>query len=163
MPRQPRGRGVSCIRGSSGRSRAERTQPINAERSLGRVTMGGVINDALRRAPAVDLQRSPVEHCLDLRQPGDVRFHVAWTRSLDALAHNERAGALAGVTGHVAESVLELLLADVGYHPVWHFTGPGRHGVDLLMLQPITSSRSRSRARCGPGACRVCHAAPRCR
>ena len=98
--------------------------------------MGGVINDALRRAPAVDLQRSPVEHCLDLRQPGDVRFHLAWTRSLDAVAHNERAGALAGVTGHGGESVVELLLADVGYHPVWHFTGPGRHGVDLLMLSP---------------------------
>ena len=66
----------------------------------------------------------------------DARFHTAWTRSLGALERHERGGALAGVTGHVAESVVEVLLADIGYHPVWHFTGPGRHGVDLLMASP---------------------------
>lgn len=32
----------------------------------------------------------------------------------------------------MAESVAELLLDDLGYHAIWHFTGPGRHGVDLL-------------------------------
>jgi hypothetical protein len=40
------------------------------------------------------------------------------------------------VTGHVAESVVELLLAEVGYQLLWHFTGPGRHGVDLIVLCP---------------------------
>jgi hypothetical protein len=40
------------------------------------------------------------------------------------------------VTGHVAESVVEVLLAVLGYHVRWHFTGPGRHGVDLVVLCP---------------------------
>jgi hypothetical protein len=30
------------------------------------------------------------------------------------LARHERSGALSGVTGHVAESVVEILLADIG-------------------------------------------------
>jgi hypothetical protein len=98
--------------------------------------MGGVINAALRRAPAIGFEQSVVDGCLDLRDATDARFHTAWSQSLDAVDRRERGGALAGVTGHVAESVVELLLADVGCHPVWHFTGPGRHGVDLLMLSP---------------------------
>ena len=95
-----------------------------------------VINAALRSAPAIDLQWTVVDGCLDLGNATDARFHSAWWQSLDALDRHERGGALAGVTGHVAESVVELLLDDIGYHPVWHFTGPGRHGVDLLMLSP---------------------------
>ena len=95
-----------------------------------------MINVALRSAPPLALARSAVEECLDLDRSVDLRFHTAWTRSLGALERHERGGALAGVTGHVAESVVEVLLADVGYHPVWHFTGPGRHGVDLLMASP---------------------------
>lgn len=97
----------------------------------------GVINAALRLAPAVALDGPTVSCCLDVaRRPADLPFAIAWTRSLDALASNERRGALAGVTGHVAESVVELLLAERGYHPVHDFPGPGRHGVDLLMLAP---------------------------
>jgi hypothetical protein len=101
-----------------------------------RVTIGGVISAALRRAPAIGFEWSVVDGCLDLGDAADARFHTAWSQSLDAVDRRKRGGALAGVTGHVAESVVELLLADVGYHPVWHFTGPGRHGVDLLMLSP---------------------------
>jgi hypothetical protein len=98
-----------------------------------------MINAALRSAPDIALDGPTVSACLDLHaRPGDVPFAVAWTRSLRALAPHERTGALAGVTGHVAESVVELLLADVGYHPVHDFTSPGRHGVDLLMLSPAT-------------------------
>jgi hypothetical protein len=48
----------------------------------------------------------------------------------------KRRGALAGVTGHVAESAVEVLLEELGWVPVWHFVGPGRHGVDLLLLGP---------------------------
>jgi hypothetical protein len=95
-----------------------------------------MINAALRSAPAIGLDRSVIEACLDPRRPGDVRFRTAWTGSLGALERDKRRGALAGVTGHVAESVVEVLLADLGWHPVWHFTGAGRHGVDLLMLAP---------------------------
>jgi hypothetical protein len=40
------------------------------------------------------------------------------------------------VTGHVAESAVEVLLEGLGWVPVWHFVGPGRHGVDLLLLGP---------------------------
>jgi hypothetical protein len=39
-----------------------------------------------------------------------------------------------GVTGHVAESVIEVLLDRLDWRVLWHFTGPGRHGVDLLFL-----------------------------
>jgi len=96
-----------------------------------------VINAALRRAPAVPLAASVVSSCLDPeRRPEDVRFALAWTRSPQALTRDERRGALAGITGHVAESAVEVLLDDLGYHAVHDFVGPGRHGIDLLMLGP---------------------------
>ena len=60
----------------------------------------------------------------------------AWRGSLAALSPAERRGALAGVTGHVAESVVEVVLAELGYQLLWHFAGPGRHGVDLIVLCP---------------------------
>jgi hypothetical protein len=40
------------------------------------------------------------------------------------------------VTGHVAESVVEVLPAGLGDDLRWHFTGPGRHGVDLVVPCP---------------------------
>ncbi len=96
-----------------------------------------MINAALRRAAAFGLDSSVVTGCLDLAErPQDVRFAIAWARSLRALEPRDRSGALAGVTGHVAESVVELLLAHLGYHPIHDFVGPGRHGIDLLMLAP---------------------------
>jgi hypothetical protein len=98
-----------------------------------------VINAALRAAPDIALDGRTVSACLDLHaRPGDLPFALAWARSLRALEPHKRTGTLPGVTGHVAESVVELLLADLGYHPVHDFTGPGRHGVDLLMLSHAT-------------------------
>jgi hypothetical protein len=41
---------------------------------------------------------------------------------------------LGGVSGHVAESVVEIVLVESGYVPLAHHAGPGRHGIDLLML-----------------------------
>jgi hypothetical protein len=87
-------------------------------------------------AAALPLASAMVEGCLDLDQVADRVFARAWRESLTALSPAERRGALAGVTGHVAESVVELLLADLGYQLLWHFTGPGRHGVDLIVLCP---------------------------
>ena len=55
---------------------------------------------------------------------------------MNALVPAARRGALSGTTGHVAESVVEIILERCGWVPVWHFVGPGRHGVDLLMLGP---------------------------
>lgn len=96
-----------------------------------------MINAAIRRAPPIALEASVVSGCLDpAERPQDVPFAIAWSRSLSALASHERGGALAGVTGHVAESVVEILLAELGYDSVHHFVGPGRHGIDLLMLAP---------------------------
>jgi hypothetical protein len=40
--------------------------------------------------------------------------------------------ALAPVTGHVAELVLD----ELGWHVLWHHVGPGPHGVDLVLLSP---------------------------
>lgn len=77
-----------------------------------------------------------VASCLNERSFKDRVFARAWRGSLAALEPGERRGALGGVTGHVAESVTEVLFAAQGYYPVWHFVGPGRHGVDLLMLCP---------------------------
>ena len=57
-------------------------------------------------------------------------------QSLTVLSPDERRGALSWTTGHVAESVAEIVLADRAWTPVWHFVGPGGHGVDLLMLGP---------------------------
>ena len=44
--------------------------------------------------------------------------------------------AVASVTGHIAESAIEVLLDRLGWRVLWHFTGPGRHGVDLVLLTP---------------------------
>ena len=35
-------------------------------------------------------------------------------------------------------AIAELLLDELGYHVVWHFAGPGGHGIDLLELTPDT-------------------------
>lgn len=55
---------------------------------------------------------------------------------LHTLERPERSGALGGITGHIAESVIETVLTELGWTPVWHFEGSGRHGVDLLLLDP---------------------------
>lgn len=91
---------------------------------------------AFRRAPSFALNAKTVSDCLDERCLKDQLFARAWRESLHALTPGERRGALAGVTGHVAESVTEVLFEARCYYPVWHFTGAGGHGVDLLMLCP---------------------------
>lgn len=71
--------------------------------------------------------------CLDGSEL-DRRFSLAWTQSLQALPREHRSGALPGVTGHVAESVVALILDEHGYAPLAHHASAGRHGVDLLMF-----------------------------
>lgn len=85
------------------------------------------------------LKPTIVVGCLDTEdRPGDEVFRRAFEGSLAALEPAARRGALSGITGHVAESVVETVLAGLGWTPIWHFVGPGRHGVDLLMLGPNT-------------------------
>lgn len=92
---------------------------------------------AVSLANALPLERSVVASCLDANaRAGDATFETAFVQSLTALRPAARRGALGGVTGHVAESVTEIVLETVGWTPVWHFAGPGRHGVDLLFLGP---------------------------
>jgi hypothetical protein len=89
------------------------------------------------RARELPLERSTIASCLDANaRPSDAIFQTAFEESLTALRPAQRSGALAGITGHVAESVVELVLEGLGWTPVWHFIGPGRHGVDLLLLGP---------------------------
>lgn len=89
------------------------------------------------RSAALPLEPTLVAGCLDTRdRPSDAVFKEAFESSLAALEPGARRGALGGITGHVAESVIEMVLAGLGWTPVWHFVGPGRHGVDLLMLGP---------------------------
>src|SRR5437660_3314080 len=50
--------------------------------------------------------------------------------TLLALNASQRRGELAGTTGHVAESVVEVVLDGFGWGVVWQFDGPGRYRVD---------------------------------
>lgn len=78
-----------------------------------------------------------IDGCLDVeKRPTDALFARAFKRSLASLEPAARRGVLGGITGHVAESVAAVVLEGLGWTPVWHFVGPGRHGVDLLLLGP---------------------------
>lgn len=88
-------------------------------------------------APAFALDREIVAGCVDVAErPTDALFATAFESSLASLEPSQRRGALGGVTGHVTESVVEVVLESFGWTPVWHFAGPGYHGVDLLLLGP---------------------------
>jgi hypothetical protein len=95
---------------------------------------------ALRSAPPLELRGELVESCVDSghesAQLAESQFRTAFQGSLSAIPQAERAGGLNGVTGHIAESVAETILANAGWTPVEHFIGPfsGGHGIDLAML-----------------------------
>jgi hypothetical protein len=89
---------------------------------------------ALRESAPFPLDSDLVEGCLG---PAgiDAVFAQGWRRGPASLTRAERC-AVAGVTGHMAESVTEVVLDHLEWHVLWHFTGPGRHGVDLVFLTP---------------------------
>jgi hypothetical protein len=89
----------------------------------------------LRQASAFGLDAALVEACLDLACAKDCLFARGWRSGPASLTRAERC-AVAGVTGHIAESVTEVLLDHLDWRVLWHFTGPGRHGVDLIFLAP---------------------------
>jgi len=89
----------------------------------------------LGQAAAFHVDTSAVQACLDVSAVPDALFARGWRTGPAALTRSERR-TVAGVTGHVAESVTEALLDHLGWHALWHFTGPGRHGVDLVFLAP---------------------------
>jgi hypothetical protein len=73
---------------------------------------------------------------IDLADAGDAGFARVRSTGLTRIPRAERPWGLARVTGEVAESVAELLLAELGYSVFWQITTPGVHGVDLLLLAP---------------------------
>lgn len=89
---------------------------------------------ALRNAAPLPVDAVLVEGCLGPAAI-DAVFARGWRHGSANLTRGERC-AVAGVTGHMAESVTEVLLDGLGWHVLWHFTGPGRHGVDLVFLAP---------------------------
>lgn len=87
------------------------------------------------RPKAIQLSTELVTGCLSNTE-ADQLFLRAWKESLRALTPTEKA-TVAPITGHVAESVAELALQDkFGYNIVWHLSGPGTRGVDLIVLSP---------------------------
>jgi hypothetical protein len=97
---------------------------------------GGSFGRTVRSANCFSLDDKLVARCLDLEEkPGDRLFHRAWKESLSGLSRVERA-ALAPTTGHVAESVAEIVLGKLGYQVIGHQSGPGGHGIDLLVMCP---------------------------
>jgi hypothetical protein len=95
---------------------------------------------ALRAATSVPVAAEIVEGCLDeKRDRFDVLFRHARAVGLDGLPRSERSGHLWRVVGEVAESVAEIIMADLGYSVFWHIIEPGVHGVDLLFLSPDES------------------------
>lgn len=82
---------------------------------------------ALRQAAAFGLDAAIVGGCLDLACARDRLFAKEWQSGPASLTRSERC-AVAGATGHIAESVTEVLLDRLDWRVLWHFTGPGRHG-----------------------------------
>jgi hypothetical protein len=92
-----------------------------------------VTSSPLRSATSLPLERELVLDCLDAAaRPLDALFKEAFCWSLASLEPRRRGGALAGTTGHVAESVAEVILVDCGWSLVWQHVGPGPQGVDLM-------------------------------
>lgn len=90
---------------------------------------------SLRQATAFTLDPRIVDNCLDPEAGADQLFRRARQAPRGSLTRREWA-ILAGTTGHIAESVTEVLLDTCGWHVLWHFEGPGRHGADLVFLAP---------------------------
>ncbi|MFZ0060258.1 MAG: hypothetical protein WAL35_09490 [Acidimicrobiales bacterium] len=89
----------------------------------------------LRQSFPFDLDNRVVSSCLDNAGTGDALFAKGWRTGPASLTRRERCS-VAPVTGRVAESVTEILLDLLDWRALWHFTGPGRHGVDLVFLAP---------------------------
>lgn len=96
------------------------------------------LRPALRAAAPISILEEMISSCLDAGDPADALFARARRDGLSSIPPSERYG-LNRVTGEVAESVAELLLAEVGVTVFWHITTPGIHGVDLLFLCPDES------------------------
>ena len=91
---------------------------------------------ALRGAQPIPVDPQTVEGCLDLADERDLDFEILWRSRMSNPRSRSQRRVLPGVIGHIAESTVEVMLAERSYVPLAHHPGPGRHGVDLLMLHP---------------------------
>lgn len=102
--------------------------------------MNTTLTAALRDATPMALPIDFVESCIDSGHEraaaSEAQFRRAFGDGLGGIPRHERLGGLNSVTGHIAESVTELLLADLGWTPVDHMVGPfsAGHGIDLAFL-----------------------------
>lgn len=93
----------------------------------------------LRSGHAFPIDDATVTNCLQPDRGEDQDFYRSWTAVRSGQPQRIPAH-IAPVTGHVAESVASVILSELGFHLFWHLTGPGHHGVDLLMLDPAAST-----------------------
>lgn len=89
----------------------------------------------LRSATPFPLESDVVESCLDLSGSRDEEFFQRW-KAICAGVPQRIPNSLAVVTGHVAESVVAMILEEQGLLPIAHQTGAGGHGVDLIVFDP---------------------------
>lgn len=107
---------------------------------------------ALQLGTPIPINPDAVRECLDpLERPGDGLFLRAWTDGIDAIPLAERRGALSWTTGHVAESVVAVLLAELGYSLVWQLADRDSMGLTSSYFAPTARvfSSSRLREPCG--------------
>jgi hypothetical protein len=93
------------------------------------------LRTALRSATPFSIEESVIASCIDTGHEPDAVVMRARRDGLAGVDGSQR-GLLAKVTGEVAESVAEVLLAELGYSVFWQITTPGIRGVDLLLLAP---------------------------
>ena len=95
---------------------------------------------AIRAATPQALPEELVESCIDSGQEramaSEALFRRAFRGSLAAIPKNERTGGLSSVTGHIAESVAAVLLAELGLIPLEQMIAPfsAGHGIDLAFV-----------------------------
>jgi hypothetical protein len=102
---------------------------------------------ALRAAAPLPLSEVDITGCIESKPrteagerqltPAETAFAQAFATSLQQVPHAQRAG-LQATVGNIAEAVVEVLLVELGWSPLYHDEHPssGGHGVDLVMLTP---------------------------
>jgi hypothetical protein len=102
---------------------------------------------ALRAAAPLPLSEVDITACIESMPrteageqqltPAEAAFAQAFAMSLQQLPQAQRAG-LQATAGNIAEAVVEVVLVDLGWSPLYHDERPssGGHGVDLVMLTP---------------------------
>jgi hypothetical protein len=115
---------------------------------------------ALRAAAPLPLSEVDITGCIESSPrteagelqltPAEAVFAQAFATSLQQVPQAQRAG-LQATAGNIAEAVVEVVLVDLEWSPLYHDERPssGGHGVDLMMVTPSmdkVAARSRQRS-----------------